>query len=102
MDLLTLINKIIGVSSLFLAVFGVIGNSFTCYVCLRKRLRKINTFMFLSILSICDLMSLQVWNLDQFLLAFFGFSLEFTSLWLCKIAIFFQYYSLQNSAWLLV
>ena len=94
--------KTIGISSLLLVVFGVIGNAFTCFVCLQKRLRNKNTFLLLAILSVCDIGSLLVWNLDQFLLAFYKFQHEYASLWWCRLAVFFQYFTLQYSAWLLV
>ena len=98
----TVIYKILGVVSVSLCIIGLLGNSFTFFICLRKRLRKTNTFLLMAILSANDLASLAVWNLDLFLMAFFNFAHEYLSLWWCRISVFVQYYSLQYSAWLLV
>lgn len=100
--LIDLFNKTLGIFSLFLFIFGLIGNILTCFVCQRKPLRKITTFIILKIISISDIFSLSLWNIDVFLISFFGFAHEFLSgLW-CKIVVFLQYFCLQYSAWLLV
>jgi hypothetical protein len=53
-------------------------------------------------ISINDLISLTVWNLNHFLIVYFQFHPEFASEIWCKIAVFMQYFSLEYSAWLLV
>ena len=98
----TIIYKILGAISLSLCIVGFVGKSYTLFICLRKRLRSINTFLFMAILSANDLASLTVWNLDLFLMAFFDFAHEYLSLWWCRFTVFVQYFSLQYSAWLLV
>lgn len=53
-------------------------------------------------ISINDVISLTVWNLNHFLIVYFQFHPEFISELWCKIAVFIQYFSLEYSAWLLV
>ncbi len=53
-------------------------------------------------ISVNDLISLTVWNLNHFLIVYFQFHPEFASEIWCKIAVFTQYFSLEYSAWLLV
>ena len=71
-------------------------------VCLRKRLRKLPTFIYLFTISVSDATSLSIWNLNHFLFIYFNLQPEFKSLIYCKIGVFLQYVSLEYSAWLLV
>lgn len=95
-------NKILGIVSLFLFFFGLVGNILTFFVCQRKPIRNITTFRLLKFISISDIFALSVWNIDVFLMSFFGFAHEYISGYWCKIAVFLQYFCLQYSAWLLV
>lgn len=100
--LLDIGNKILGIVSLFLFFFGLVGNILTFFVCRRKSLRNITSFRLLMVISISDIFALSIWNIDVFLMSFFDFAHEFISAWWCKIAVFLQYFCLQYSAWLLV
>ena len=101
-DIYVLLNKILGSITLILTIFGIFGNVFTAFICMRKKLRCITTFVFLAFISGNDLLTLLIWNLDQYFEAFFNFSHEFLSVWWCKMCVFIQYFCLHNSAWLLV
>jgi len=96
------LNKILGIISLFLFIFGFFGNILTCLICLRPRLRKTSTFIYLFLISANDIFNLSVWNLDAFVYAFYGiFHENENEIW-CKISAFLQYFCSQYSAWLLV
>lgn len=83
--------------------FGIIGNTI-CFFIFRfnKELSILSSFVILSFVAITDTLSLFVWNLNHFLVLVPGASqVEYVSLFLCKIMVFNQYWSLECSAWLL-
>ncbi|CAF0772754.1 unnamed protein product [Brachionus calyciflorus] len=101
-DTINFLNKTLGIISLLLFVFGIIGNLLAYMVCRRKALKNISTFKFIMLICINDIFGISVWNLDIFLNAFFDFVHESLSWWWCKICVFLQYFCLQYSAWILV
>ena len=85
---------------ILLAVFGAIGGLLTLITAFR--LRKTTTFFFISFLAITDSLSLYWWNLNDVIFTFFGYHVEESDMFGCKIFNFFQMVPTQASAWLLV
>ena len=94
------IAEVVGVYSMWLIVFGTIGNLITFYVC--YQLRSTTTFVFFAFMAITDLVSLYYWNLKNFLTAFYAIDISRLSIYSCRINSFIQFASLYTSAWLLV
>ncbi|CAF1115674.1 unnamed protein product [Brachionus calyciflorus] len=94
--------SVFGLYSLVLIIFGTIGNSFTIYICLRKRLRSYTTFIFIAFICFSDIFSLYIWCLDHFSEAFFKTVIEEIGIISCRVSFFQQVSSLQSSSWLLV
>ncbi len=97
-----ILYKVLAIYSLLLVILGTLGNLFTCFVCCCKRLRKVTTFNFIAFMSITEILTLYVWNLDHFLLPFFGFEIEPLNIHACRFSVFLQFFSLQYSIWILV
>ena len=96
------IQKVLAVYSIILVILGTIGNALTCLVCLKKKLRCITTFILIAFMAISETASIYIWNVDHFILPFFGFEIEYLNIYSCKISVFIQFFSLECSAWLLV
>ena len=94
-------HKIFGIFNLLLIIFGTFGNFLACFICLRKRLRKITTFKLLAFNTISDTIGLYEWNLQVIFVAYFE-DYELISLWYCKMNDFLQNIAFEISAWLLV
>ena len=100
---LTVVMQILAGYSLFLLIFGTLTSVLNILVCLRRRLRKNNTFVVLIFNSISDSGSLYCWNFDRFINYFDPrLSYEGTSLSFCKFIVWLQFFSLDWSSWLLV
>ena len=95
-------SKAIGIYSLLLIIVGTIGNAITCIICMRPKLRKHPTFIFLAFSCFSDIFTLYTWNLSNFITPFFHFYHEYKNLAWCKISVFIQFWSLQSSAWVFV
>ncbi len=95
-----LFYKILGLYSLFLVVCGTVCNLLTLInTC---QIKKPNTFIYLRFIAVSDLIALYYWNLDKFIVNWFGNEYQSMSLTMCKIGSFLQYTTLQFSSWLLV
>ena len=92
--------RIIGIYEILLIIFGTIGSILTFFVAIR--MRQTTTFVFILFLSITDALSLYWWNLDDFIAIYFDRWLQQTTLFGCKAINYFQFVSMQSSAWLLV
>jgi hypothetical protein len=101
-DSIEIIQKILAVYSLFLIVFGTLTNPFCCYICLRKNLRVVPTFIFLVFMLISDTIALYFWNLNHFVSTFYGYVFEGYGIGVCKFFFTTQLISLQISSWILV
>ncbi len=66
------------------------------------RLRKNKTFVFLRFLALTDLVALYFWNINHFTVVILNLDLQNYNIWLCKFGQFYQFSSLQISAWILV
>lgn len=98
----TLIKQGICIYTFSLIILGTVGNLITITICLRKRLRQINTFKFFAFNAFLDTIGLYGWNVRQFVYYLFYVDLSLQSLVYCDLSSFFQYVSFEASAWFLV
>ena len=92
--------KILGGYSLCLIICGTILNCFTFIISTRKRLRTIPTFLFISIMSLMDIIPLYLMNLNFVYYYIFETGLE--SPIYCALFPFLHTFAQQASSWLLV
>lgn len=97
-----ILEGIIAVYNFLIIILGTFGNIITVVICLRKRLRKINTFIFYAFAAIYDTIGLYEWNLRQFVTFFFKVDWDLFSLFYCRIDTLLQYVCFEASAWILV
>ena len=102
MDSVETVLRVIVGYTIFVILLGVFGNLFALIVCWRPKLRKVPTFVFYAFLLISDTITLFWWNVDHLTLIYGGFLLEDLGESGCKTFTFFQMFSFQWSAWLLV
>ena len=103
MDFLTVILYILATYPIVIMVFGSLTSILNIIVCLRKRLRRVNTFIVLAFISFADIFTLFDWNFLRFYSWYFpGLPYESSSLMFCKIITYTQFVSLEWSSWLLV
>lgn len=100
-EVIIIFIKIFGAYCLFLVIIGTLGNLLAMYICMRKKLRCSNTFIFLFFMLGCDTISLYSWSFGHFLLAF-NLDKFFSSYWFCRIDDYFEITFLEWSSWLLV
>ncbi len=86
----------------FIMVFGFFSNLLALIVCLRKKMRSIPTFVFLSFALTSNTVSLYWWNLDHYYKYYHNTLIEDMSIHLCRAVTFFQLFSFQAGAWYLV
>ena len=98
----SLANKISSSICFAIVIIGTIGNFFLFLICLKKKFRENPTFVFYLFMLIMDIVCQYLWNLSHFLETFYGFVIDELSPEWCKIGTFYQFVSLQTSAWLLV
>ena len=95
-----LFNSIVPV---VIIVVGTLFNVLTMLVVLISSVRLANRSLsvYVIFLAIVDTLSLYIWNLDHFTNPFFGITIESSfNIYVCKLATFAQFYSLQLSAFL--
>ena len=95
-----ILEKILGLYTLLLIVIGTITSLLSIYICFR--LRQTSTFVFLAFLSLSDILTLYYWNLTHFINSYTNIDFLNFNYWVCKFGSYFQFTSLQISAWLLV
>ena len=96
------INKIIAISSVILCLIGIIGNNLTAGLCMRKKLRKSPTFIFLSFIAIINIIPLITIVLCPYFLYFYKKVLSEINIDLCKTVMFLTFWSCHSSTYLLV
>ena len=101
-EVVTVLKQAICVYTFSLIILGTVGNFLAVAICLRKRLRQINTFKFFAFNAFLDTVGLYEWNVRQFVIYLFNVDLSLQSLYYCTISNFFQFVSLEASAWFLV
>ncbi len=95
-----ILQKSLGLYALILIIVGTVSSLMSLYICFK--LRKISTFVFLAFLSVSDIISLYYWNLTHFIDNWFDIDFLNSNFWLCKFGSYYQFTSLQISAWILV
>ena len=100
-DLILFFKKFFSIYCLIITILGTIGNTFSCFVCLRKRLRKTTLFKLFAFINISDALGLYEWNLQNFFVNF-ATDYDFVYLWYCKSENYLQNVTSELSAWLLV
>lgn len=94
--------RFISIFNLTIIALGTLSNLFTLSICLRKRLRTAPTFVFIAFNAFIETIPLYVRNLDNALQVVFGWFLRDKWWFACRVTLFFHYFPLQTSAWLLV
>ena len=92
--------SVLAVYSLWLNVFGTAGNLIALYICIK--LSSHTTFVFLAFNCASDIITLYFWNINNFTAIILNYKLVSQTILGCRIGYFFQFFSLENSAWLLV
>ena len=95
-------NKTIAVYNVVITVIGTLGNIIVGAVCMRKSMRKVPTFVFYSILSFTNIITLYSINLNSFFLKYFNFSLVDLNVHACRALNFIQFFPTEASTYLLV
>ncbi|CAF1270396.1 unnamed protein product [Adineta steineri] len=89
--------------SLALVIVGTLLSFITfiilCRLKLRNRRAK-STLYYLRTIAIFDILMLYGWNFDHYLDGIYGFTLQTSSISLCRFLSFFNYFTSQSSAWL--
>lgn len=89
-------------SPFLLITIGAVGNlSVLVVLCTNHELKQQSSMMTFVFISILDFFSLFTWNLDTYFKAIQGYAYEDTSLVLCRLMVFIQYFSIISSALLL-
>ena len=93
----------ISYTSLTLVTVGTILNLMTFIILCRSKFRRTRTnsiLHYMRTIAIFDILMLYGWNLDHYLVGVHGFALQTTSIGLCRILSFYNYFTSQSSAWL--
>ena len=98
------IIRCLSIYALFLVIIGTLGNLSTIIVLCRRNLIRYVTMRYLIAVSVCDLVSLYGWNLNnfyKFTISGNDSNLEQISLAHCRIVSFVTFVGLQLSSWCL-
>ncbi len=95
-------NNLIAYYSLFLTVYGTVGNIVTIMVTSRRRLRRTPTFVFLSFKIVFDTITLYFWNLNSAIFVYYGFQLGDFNIWACRTTAFFGALSSESAIYIMV
>ena len=104
-DVIPMKSHFIAYYPLFLVIGGTILNVFTYFILSRipcGSRRKQATIRYMRYIAIFDILMLYGWNLDHFMANVHGFLLQKSSILLCKLLSFLNYFSAHCSAWLRV
>ena len=94
----------LSIYALLLVIIGTIGNLLTIVVLVRRNLRRFVTVRYLILVSLCDLISLYGWNLNNFYkfnVSSSNSNIEDLSLVHCRLISFVTFVTLQLSSWCL-
>ncbi len=98
------IIRYLSLYALALIIVGTVGNILTIIVLLRRNLRRFVTARYLIIVSICDIISLYGWNLNNFYkfnISSRNGNIEDLSVIHCRVISFMTFVVLQLSSWCL-
>lgn len=96
--------RALSIYALALVIIGTLGNILTILVLCRRNLRRYVTMRYLIAVSVCDIMSLYGWNLNnfyKFTISMENDNLEELSLAHCRIISYLTFVGLQLSSWCL-
>lgn len=96
-----LLKKVFCIFSLLCCILGTMSNMVTCCISRKPKLKRYNIFKLLFFTAIMNLLSLYQWNVYYVVLYLFEIDLSQTSVF-CPVLSYFQFTTLQASAWLLV
>ncbi|CAF1385718.1 unnamed protein product [Adineta steineri] len=94
----------LSVYALILVIIGTLGNLLTIIILCRRNLRRYVTMRYLIVVSICDIISLYGWNLNnfyKFTISSNNNNLEEVSMVHCRIMSYMTFVGLQLSSWCL-
>ena len=94
------INKILSVSVIVFCAIGIISNFISILICLRKELRKLPTFIFLTFLSSINILKLLSIGLSVFTLQFIVTKLQDIDERIINISLFMIFWEYQSTAYL--
>jgi hypothetical protein len=103
-DTYRLITRCLSIYALILVIVGTLGNLLTIIILCRRNLRRYVTMRYLIAVSICDIISLYGWNLNnfyKFTISSDNNNLEELSLAHCRIMSYMTFVGLQLSSWCL-
>ena len=86
----------------FLIAFGTVGNCLSVIVLTRRSIRKSTTALFLTCLTVADLLVLYTGILRQWLINLLEFDIRHVSEIMCKFHTWIVYSSLDFSVWMLI
>jgi hypothetical protein len=93
-------NKIISIISILLCSIGIIGNILSMIICIRKRLFKTPTFVFMMFISLIDNLPLLTVDLYPFVLNYFEDKLSEINVEFCNKFLMITFWSSQSSIYL--
>lgn len=99
-----LVIRCLSIYALALVVIGTCGNILTIIILCRRNLRRYVTMRYLIAVSICDIISLYGWNLNnfyKFTISSENNNLEEISLIHCRVISYLTFVGLQLSSWCL-
>jgi hypothetical protein len=85
-----------------LMIFGTIGNILCLKILLRKRFRRQSTCQYLCILAVIDILFIYTRSTRYLYRYIFNVDLRRTSLWICRLFIFFSSTLSYLASWILV
>ncbi|CAF3000992.1 unnamed protein product [Rotaria sp. Silwood2] len=103
-DLHRLIIRCFSLYALVLVIIGTLGNALTIIILCRRNLRRYVTMRYLIAVSVCDIISLYGWNLNnfyKFTISTTNTNLEAISLVHCRVISYLTFVGLQLSSWCL-
>jgi hypothetical protein len=99
-----IVIRCLSIYALILVIVGTLGNLLTIIILCRRNLRRYVTMRYLIAVSICDIISLYGWNLNnfyKFTISSNYNNLEQLSLIHCRIMSYMTFVGLQLSSWCL-
>jgi hypothetical protein len=96
--------RCLSIYALVLVIIGTVGNLLTIIVLCRRNLRRYVTMRYLTAVSICDIISLYGWNLNnfyKFTISSNNNNFEEISLIHCRVVSYVTFVGLQLSSWCL-
>ncbi len=88
--------------SLFLTVYGTVGNTITLIVCCQKKMRIRPTFVFLSFKAVADTIPLYLSNLNTYFIFKFGYGIDDLNMRSCKLTTMLAGSAMEASSVLMV